>query len=98
MKEIILAFVMVRLLYSENTKLDAIKGILSNVDINEKEIITIIYGKDVNNDELTHIQDFIKKIIHHLKWILYVENKKYIVIFYQLNNKIMIKWRKLHFF
>ena len=39
-----------KIVVSENTKLDAIKGILSNVDINEKEIITIIYGKDVNND------------------------------------------------
>ncbi len=50
-----------KIVVSEDTKLDAIKGILSSVDVNEKEIITIIYGKDVNNDELTHIQDFIKE-------------------------------------
>lgn len=76
-----------KIVVSEDTKLDAIKGILSSVDVNEKEIITIIYGKDVNNDELTHIQDFIKENYPSLEMDVICGKQEYIVIFYQLNNE-----------
>lgn len=51
-----------KIVVSENTKLEAIKGILENTDMDAKEIVTIIYGKDVDEEEVANV----KSLIHEL--------------------------------
>ena len=50
-----------KIVTSEKNKLDAVKGILANTDLSEKEIITIIYGNNVDEDELNEVQQIIKE-------------------------------------
>lgn len=50
-----------KIVVSSNTKVDAITGILDNTDMSSKEIITIIYGKDANEEELEHIEALINE-------------------------------------
>lgn len=46
-----------KIVTSKATRIDAVKGLLEAINPEEKEIITIIYGKDVDMDELN---EFIK--------------------------------------
>lgn len=46
---------------SEKTRVAAFMGILENTPMDEKEIITIIYGKDVSEEELENIEKLIKE-------------------------------------
>ena len=48
-----------KIVVSEKSRLDATEGILANSDIAEKEIITIIYGKDVATEELEELKNYI---------------------------------------
>lgn len=41
-----------KIVVSAQTKVEVLKGILENATLDEKEIITIIYGKDINEEEL----------------------------------------------
>lgn len=50
-----------KIVVSQEKKLDAVKGILDSIDIDEKEIITIIYGKDVTEEELEEVQKLIEE-------------------------------------
>lgn len=50
-----------KIVVSKQSKIDAIKGILDSIDVDEKEIVTIIYGKDVNLEELELVQNLIKE-------------------------------------
>ena len=50
-----------KIVVSEKEKVAAVDGILSHTDLTEKEIVTIIYGKDVNEDEIEQIQSLIKE-------------------------------------
>lgn len=48
-----------KIVTSVQTKIDAVKGILDHAHTDEKEIITIIYGKDVTDEELEMVQELI---------------------------------------
>ncbi len=50
-----------KIVVSKEAKIEAVKGILDNIDIDEKEIVTIIYGKDVTDDELEQVQNMIQE-------------------------------------
>ena len=50
-----------KIVVSQEKKLEAVKGILDSIDIDEKEIITIIYGKDVTEEELEEVQKLIEE-------------------------------------
>ncbi|MCM1513382.1 MAG: DAK2 domain-containing protein [Anaeroplasma bactoclasticum] len=50
-----------KIVVSEKEKEDAFKGLLANVDMDEKEIITIIYGKDVDEAQLEMLQAYISE-------------------------------------
>lgn len=51
-----------KIVVSKDTKLEAIKGILENTDMDSKEIITIIYGKDVEAEEMEKVEAVIKEL------------------------------------
>lgn len=48
-----------RIVCSEKTRVESVKSLLAKSDIEEKEIITIIYGKDTDASELQEIKDYI---------------------------------------
>ena len=50
-----------KIVVSEKEKEDAFKGLLANVDMDEKEIITIIYGKDVDEAQLEMLEAYISE-------------------------------------
>lgn len=50
-----------KIVTSVNTKIDAVKGILDSANTDEKEIITIIYGKDVTEEELQKVEELINE-------------------------------------
>jgi dihydroxyacetone kinase-like predicted kinase len=45
---------------SEKTKEDALKQMLSKTDLSEKEIITLIYGADVTEEEAEAVREYIE--------------------------------------
>lgn len=49
-----------KMVSSEKTKAEALKVMLEKTDLSEKEIITIIYGCDVNVEEVEKIKDYIE--------------------------------------
>lgn len=49
-----------KMVSSEKTKEDALKQMLSKTDLSEKEIITLIYGADVTEEEAEAIKDYIE--------------------------------------
>lgn len=51
-----------KIVVSENAKLDALKGILDNACMDEKEIVTVIYGKDVTEEELEKVVSSINEL------------------------------------
>ena len=52
---------------SEKTKADALKVMLEKTDLSEKEIITIIYGADVTEDEVEEIKEYIENTYEDLE-------------------------------
>jgi dihydroxyacetone kinase-like predicted kinase len=52
---------------SEKTKADALKVMLEKTDLSEKEIITIIYGADVTEDEVEEIREYIESTYEDLE-------------------------------
>lgn len=50
-----------KIVVSKEAKIDAVKGILESANALEKEIITIIYGKDVTEEELLEVQNLISE-------------------------------------
>ena len=51
-----------KIVVAKETKLDALKGILENAALEEKEIITIIYGKDISEEELEGVVSVINEL------------------------------------
>jgi dihydroxyacetone kinase-like predicted kinase len=49
-----------KMVSSEKTKEDALKQMLSKTDLSEKEIITLIYGADVTEEEAEAVRDYIE--------------------------------------
>ena len=43
------------------TRLEAVKGLLTNSDIEEKEIVTVIFGKDVTKEEVDSVKTYINE-------------------------------------
>ncbi len=56
-----------KMVSSEKTKLDALKGMLEKTDLSEKEIITIIYGCDVTEEEVDEVRDYIESTYDHIE-------------------------------
>ena len=50
-----------KIVVSVEEKVDAVMGILENADLSEKEIITIIYGQDVTEEDVEHIEELISE-------------------------------------
>ena len=50
-----------KIVVSVEAKKDAVMGILESTDLSEKEMITIIYGKDVTEEDVEHIQELISE-------------------------------------
>ena len=50
-----------KIVVSKEKKIEAVKGILESANATEKEIITIIYGKDVTEEELLEVQNLISE-------------------------------------
>jgi dihydroxyacetone kinase-like predicted kinase len=52
---------------SEKTKADALKVMLEKTDLSEKEIVTIIYGADVTEEEVEEIREYIESTYEDLE-------------------------------
>lgn len=56
-----------KIVVSGQTKVDALKGILDNATLDEKEIITIIYGKDIDEEELEKVVSLINELYPNIE-------------------------------
>ena len=52
---------------AESTKVGATKSLIDLTDAKDKEIITIIYGKDVTEDELNEVVEYINENYDNLE-------------------------------
>lgn len=50
-----------KIVSSQSERLDSVKELLKTTNTEEKDIITIIYGKDVNEEELEELQAYIEE-------------------------------------
>ena len=56
-----------RIVVSETLKFDAVKGLLEAANASEKDIITIIYGKDVTEEEVEELTAYIEENYSNLE-------------------------------
>ncbi len=56
-----------KIVSSQNSRLDSIKAMLRTINIDEKDIITIIWGKDVTEDEVEELKTYIENSYPNLE-------------------------------
>ncbi len=56
-----------RIVVSKESKFEAIKGLLETANASEKDIITIIYGKDVTEEDVEELSSFIEENYSNLE-------------------------------
>lgn len=56
-----------KIVASELNRFDTIKKMLASLDLEEKEIITIIYGKDVNENDVKMFTEYLSEEYEHLE-------------------------------
>ncbi len=56
-----------RIVVSKESKFEAVKGLLETANASEKDIITIIYGKDVTEEDVEELSSFIEENYSNLE-------------------------------